>query len=129
MPLTLISSRRFAEHQPPPGHPERSERAQVMNAVADRWRANGGEVVAPLPMQSGKAARYDYEYEREGTACMLVAFEPLTGKRLVETSKRRTKLDYSRFQQRVVEAWPKAEKIVLVQDNLNTHNARTALMV
>jgi hypothetical protein len=82
-----------------------------------------GEVVAPLPLQSGKAARYDYEYEREGTACLLVAFEPLTGKRLVETTKRRTKLDYSRFQQRVVKAWPKAEKIVLVQDNLNTHNA------
>lgn len=82
-----------------------------------------GEVVAPLPMQAGKAARYDYEYERQGTACLLVAFEPLTGKRLVETSKQRTKLDYSRFQQRVAEAWPKAEKIVLVQDNLNTHNA------
>lgn len=82
-----------------------------------------GEVVAPLPMQAGKAARYDYEYERAGTACLLVAFEPLTGKRLVEISHRRTKLDYSRFQQRVVKAWPKAEKIVLVQDNLNTHNA------
>ena len=82
-----------------------------------------GEVVAPLPMKSGEPTRYDYEYEREGTACMLVAFEPLTGKRLVETSHRRTKLDYCRFQQRVAAAWPKAEKVVLVQDNLNTHNA------
>src|ERR1044071_3531578 len=71
------------------------------------------EVVAPLAMKAGKPARYDYEYEREGTACLLVAFEPLTGKRLVETSQRRTKADYSRFQQRVVKAWPKAEKIVL----------------
>jgi DDE superfamily endonuclease len=82
-----------------------------------------GEVVAPLPMQAGKPQRCDYEYEREGTACLLVAFEPLTGKRLVETSKQRTKADYCRFQQRVAEIWPEAEKIVLVQDNLNTHNA------
>ena len=82
-----------------------------------------GEVVAPLPMKAGEPERYDYEYEREGTACLLVAFEPLTGKRLVETSQRRTKLDYCRFQQRVAEAWSKAERVVLVQDNLNTHNA------
>ena len=81
-----------------------------------------GEVVAPLPMKSGKPARYDYEYEREGTACLLVAFEPLTGRRLVETSRQRTKADYCRFQQRVAASWAAAEKIVLVQDNLNTHN-------
>jgi acetoin utilization deacetylase AcuC-like enzyme len=47
MSLILISSPRFAEHQTPPGHPERPERAQVMDAVAARWRARGGEVVAP----------------------------------------------------------------------------------
>lgn len=82
-----------------------------------------GEVVAPLPMKAGKPARFDYEYAREGTACLLVAFEPLTGKRIVESSKQRTKADYCRFMQRVAEMFPRAEKIVLVQDNLNTHNA------
>jgi hypothetical protein len=82
-----------------------------------------GEVVAPLPMKEGHSTRFDYEYEREGTACLLVAFEPLTGKRLVETSRQRTKADYCRFMQRVAEMFPQAEKIVLVQDNLNTHNS------
>lgn len=82
-----------------------------------------GEVCEPLPMKAGKPERYDYEYEREGTACLLVAVEPLTGKRLVETSKQRTKADYCRFQQRVAQTWSEAEKMVLVQDNLNTHNA------
>jgi hypothetical protein len=82
-----------------------------------------GDVVAPLPMKEQKPARFDYQYEHEGTACLLVAIEPLTGKRLVETSKQRTKADYCRFQQRVAATWPEAEKIVLVQDNLNTHNA------
>jgi DDE superfamily endonuclease len=81
------------------------------------------DVVAPLPMKPGRAARLDYEYERGGVANLLVAFEPLTGKRVVETSKQRTKADYSRFQQRVAATWPEAEKIVLVQDNLNTHKA------
>lgn len=82
-----------------------------------------GEVVAPLPMKAGRAERFDYEYERGGTAVLLVAFEPLTGRRLVETSRRRTKADYCRFMQRVAEMFPRAEKVVLVQDNLNTHNA------
>jgi hypothetical protein len=82
-----------------------------------------GDVVAPLPMKAGKTARFDYEYERGGTANLLVAFEPLTGKRLVETSHQRTKADYCRFQQQVARTWPQAEKIVMVQDNLNTHNA------
>jgi hypothetical protein len=81
------------------------------------------EVVAPLPMKAGRPARQDYEYERGGVANLLVAFEPLTGKRVVETSQQRTKADYCRFQQRVAAMWPEAEKIVLVQDNLNTHNA------
>jgi hypothetical protein len=82
-----------------------------------------GEVGAPLPMKEGRAARFDYEYERAGTAALLVAFAPLTGQRLVETSRQRTKADYCRFMQRVAEMFPQAEKIVLVQDNLNTHNA------
>jgi hypothetical protein len=82
-----------------------------------------GEVVLPLPMKAGYPKRFDYEYEREGTAVLLVAFEPLTGKRIVETSKQRTKADYCRFMQRVAEGFPQAEKIMLVQDNLNTHNA------
>jgi hypothetical protein len=82
-----------------------------------------GEVVLPLPMKEGHSTRFDYEYKREGTACLLVAFEPLTGHRIVETSRQRTKADYCRFMQRVVETFPEAGKVVLVQDNLNTHNA------
>jgi hypothetical protein len=81
------------------------------------------EVVEPLPMQAGRPARFDYEYERQGTANLLVAFEPLSGKRVVETSKQRTKADYCRFQKRVSATWAEADKMVLVQDNLNTHNA------
>jgi len=82
-----------------------------------------GEVAAPLPMKQGQPTRFDYEYVRQGTCSLLVAFEPLTGTRLSETSKQRTKADYCRFMQRVAGRFPQAEKIVLVQDNLNPHNA------
>lgn len=45
--MRLIASPRFAHHVPPPGHPERPERAAVFDRVADRWRAQGGDVIAP----------------------------------------------------------------------------------
>jgi hypothetical protein len=80
-----------------------------------------GEVVAPLPMQPGKPQRADYEYQRQGTCCLLVAFEPLTGHRIVEVSKQRRASDYTRFMQRVAAHY--RERIELVQDNLNTHTA------
>ena len=82
-----------------------------------------GDVVAPLAMKRGEPRREDYEYQRGGVAVLLVAFEPLTGRRLVETSRQRTKADYCRFVQRVAGMYPQAERVVLVQDNLNTHNA------
>src|SRR6185295_19611800 len=47
MSLILIHTDRFAEHQTPPGHPERPERAEVLDAIAARWRERGTEVVAP----------------------------------------------------------------------------------
>lgn len=82
-----------------------------------------GEVVEPLEMRPGKPPRQDYEYERRGTCSLLVAFEPLTGFRLVEVSKARTAEDYTRFMQRVAVHYGAATRIRLVQDNLNTHTA------
>lgn len=82
-----------------------------------------GEVAAPLPVKAGQPKRYDYEYARHGSCSLLVAYAPLMGTRLVEASERRTKADYCRFMQRVAASFSQAEKIVLVQDNLNTHNA------
>lgn len=82
-----------------------------------------GEKVEPLLMKPGATRKFDYEYERQGVAAVFVAFEPLTGKRLVRVYPRRTKADYCRFAQEVVGQWSAAEVITLVQDNLNTHNA------
>ncbi len=82
-----------------------------------------GEKAAPLPIKSGALKKFDYEYERGGVASVFVAFEPLTGKRLVKVYRRRTKADYCRVAQEVVNQWAEADVIICVQDNLNTHNA------
>ena len=73
------------------------------------------------PAQPGHPRRESSTYVRQGTACLLAAFEPGTGRRFVEVSARRTGADYYRFMQHLAAAYPPAEKTVLVQDNLNTH--------
>jgi acetoin utilization deacetylase AcuC-like enzyme len=63
--MILIHSDRFAEHQTPPGHPERPERAEVMDAVAARWRERGTEIVAPRAATHEQLARvHDDDYLR-----------------------------------------------------------------
>ena len=64
----------------------------------------------------------DYEYERNGTANLFMAFEPLAGRRRVKVTDRRTKVDFAHVIRGLVdEQYPAAEKVVLVMDNLNTH--------
>jgi hypothetical protein len=81
-----------------------------------------GEVGAILPMSPGKAKRYHYEYEKKGSGCVLLAFEPHTGFRYVEVRARRTALDYAEFMQNLLaQHYAHLNTIRLVQDNLNTH--------
>ena len=75
------------------------------------------------PMEPGKPARYDNEYERKGTISVFVACEPLGGKRMITVSKRRTKKEWACFMRELIDVhYPDAEKLVLVMDNLNTHS-------
>jgi hypothetical protein len=81
-----------------------------------------GDVRPPLPVRPGSPRREDYEYQRNGTANLFVAFEPLAGARRVEVTERRTNRDFARMIQRLVDEWyAEAEKVVLVLDNLSTH--------
>jgi hypothetical protein len=86
------------------------------------------EVQAPLPAQPrtpehcGTPQREDHEYEREGTANLFLACEPLRGWRHLAVTARRTAVDWAHFIRDVVDLYdPDAERIVLVLDNLNTH--------
>jgi len=81
MSALLLFTDRFADHQTPPGHPERSERAEVMEVIAKRWRARGTEVVAPRTATHEQLARvHDPEYLRRiaETAGRAVALDPDT---------------------------------------------------
>jgi transposase len=81
-----------------------------------------GEAVEGLEMKAGQAARQHYAYEKRGSCVLLMAIESKTAKRIAIVSERRTKLDYAHFMKCLASRYPKAKKIRVVQDNLNTHS-------
>jgi hypothetical protein len=80
------------------------------------------EKYEPLPLQPGQPQRQDYGYQRKGNANVFMIFEPLAGRRYVETNSHRKSVDWAHVMQAVAdELYPQAEVIVLVMDQLNTH--------
>jgi len=76
----------------------------------------------PIAREPGKDLKEDYEYARNGVANIFIANEPLKGKRYVKVLSSKTKKDWAQFVKEIaVRHYPKAEKIRLVMDNLNTH--------
>lgn len=82
-----------------------------------------GDLVEPLSLQSGQVRKEHYAYEKLGSCALLAAIEPLTGRRLAQVHHQRTRREYTLFMQEVANAFPTAEKVRIVQDNLNTHQA------
>jgi len=80
------------------------------------------ETRAPIAAAPSRKQRYDYEYARNGVANIFMAFAPLEGWRHVKVTDRHTAVDYAQMLKDLSDVhFPGAEKIVLVQDNLNTH--------
>jgi len=82
-----------------------------------------GDVVKGLELKPGQVYKQHYEYEKNGSCCLLLAIEPLTGNRIAIVYDQRRKIEYAHFMQILSSHFPKAIKIRLIQDNLNTHNA------
>jgi len=81
------------------------------------------EIRTPLPTRPGQPACEDYEYERNGVAAIFCAVAPHLGWRRFEARERKTRADYAHFLRTLCdEHFPSAERIILVQDNLNTHS-------
>ena len=77
---------------------------------------------AALPVQPGAPAKQDYEYARAGTCNLFVAVEPKGGRRTVEVTDHRAKIDFVAFVKHLLEhVYAKARRIHLVLDNLSTH--------
>ncbi len=80
------------------------------------------ETRVPIPAKSGQSARHDYEYERNGTANLFMIYAPLEGWRHVEVTDRHTAIDYAKVLKDLSDThFAKAQKIILMQDNLSTH--------
>ncbi len=70
----------------------------------------------------GRVERYDFEYERNGTAVNFMFTEPLAGWRKVGVRERKTAIDWAYTVKELLEEdYPQADKVVLICDNLNTH--------
>jgi hypothetical protein len=88
------------------------------------------ETRQPIPMKPGRVQRYDHEYTRNGTASLFMLFAPLEGWRHVEVTDRRTARDYALVLKQLSDIhFPQAEKICLVQDNLNNHTKASLYQV
>jgi len=82
-----------------------------------------GDVVQPMPMEPGQVRREDYEYERNGVCNLFIAVEPLGCHRVCSVFQHRTGTEYAMFMKILSDLhYPHAEKIVVIQDNLSTHN-------
>ena len=82
-----------------------------------------GEVHAPLGVAPGRGQIVDHEYVRNGVAEIFLEIEPLTGRRHVDITERRTRKDWAAFVKDMLdERYPQATKVRLVMDNLNTHS-------
>ena len=81
-----------------------------------------GNTVTALAMKAGQLRKEHYEYAKNGSCALLAAIEPKTGRRLAQVFDQRRKREYALFLKELATQYPQAEKIRLVQDNLNTHN-------
>lgn len=80
------------------------------------------ETREPIAMKKGRAQRVDYEYERNGVANLFMLFAPLDGWRHVKITDRHTAIDYAHVLKDLADVFFfDAPKILLMQDNLNTH--------
>lgn len=72
-------------------------------------------------MEKGKPAKENYSYTKHGSCCVLAAIEPLTGERTVHVREKRKKKQFALFMKDLVDKYPKAKRLKVVLDNLNTH--------
>ena len=80
------------------------------------------ETRAPVPTKPGQVARYDSEYERNGTRNLFLCCEPQAGWRHIVVTEQRTMHDFAHQMKWLVEErYPEATVIRVVLDNLNTH--------
>lgn len=79
------------------------------------------EVVEGMGLRAGQVRKEHYAYKKNASCQLLAAIEPLKGQRFAKVYHRRTAGEYTGFMQYLAEQYPEADKIIVIQDNLNTH--------
>jgi len=82
------------------------------------------DVRQPIPMKPGSVAKRDNEYERCGTANVFCGVEPKAGRHFTKITPNRSSPEFADFLRGLVDAYPEAETIHLVMDNLSTHTRK-----
>ncbi len=97
--------------------------SQPLVCLDEASRQLVAETRAALAAKPGKSRKVDAEYRRCGTASVFMLNAPLRGRRHVRVREQRTRIDFAEVVRELCdELYPRAEKVVLVMDNLNTHN-------
>ncbi len=82
-----------------------------------------GEMRQPIPAESGRLQRYDYEYRRNGTVNLFIFLDAHRSWRRVKVTERRTADDFALCMRELSDIhFPEAERIRVVLDNLSTHS-------
>ena len=76
---------------------------EVLVCLDETSKQQVKETRLPRPARPGAAGSYDYEYERNGVSNLFMLFAPLEGWRRVEVTDRRTKADWARVVQQLVD--------------------------
>ena len=98
------------------------DEAQPLICMDESSKQQIKDTRTPIPVKPGTVARYDTEYEHNGVSNVFMFFEPLQGKRFVEVTDQRTAIDWAHQIRNLVDVhYPRAKRITLVMDNLNTH--------
>jgi len=94
------------------------------SAWTNRTSSWSGKSTIPIALAPGRGQIVDHEYLRNGVAEIFLEVEPMTGRRHVSITESRTRKDWAGFIKGMLEErYPKALKVILVLDNLNTHSA------
>lgn len=81
-----------------------------------------GELIKGIGMKAGAVKKEHYSYEKLGSCSLLATIEPLTGKRIADVFDQRRKIEFALHFQKVAANYEAAEQIIVVLDNLNTHD-------
>jgi hypothetical protein len=100
--------------------------AKPMVCIDEKSKQLISDTRKPIKMRAGKVQKIDYEYKRNGTRNIFVAVEPKAGAHFIKVTRKRTKNDFAKFVEELIETkYKTAGRIQLVVDNLNTHFAKS----